>query len=128
MGELLSPDDFSYFPNSTLLWEQVDFRRDGGILLHVRSPKVSKKEGEFLDLFPFHDKTCCPVMVLKKLLLMQNNQGCLKLNLLVFRFISGRNLTQKCLKGQSNEIFYLRFFHRWTDPKPLTRYLKTFRI
>jgi hypothetical protein len=32
------------------------------------------------------------------------------------------------LKGQSNEIFYLRFFHRWTAPKPLTRYLKTFRI
>ncbi len=32
------------------------------------------------------------------------------------------------LKGQSNEIFYLRFFHRWTSPKPLTRYLKTFRI
>ncbi len=32
------------------------------------------------------------------------------------------------LKGQSNEIFYLHFFHRWTSPKPLTRYLKTFRI
>ncbi len=30
------------------------------------------------------------------------------------------------LKGQSNEIFYLRFFHRWTSPKPLTRYLKIF--
>jgi hypothetical protein len=99
MGELLPPDDFSYDPNSTLLWEQVDFRRDGGILLHVRLPKVSKKEGEFLDLFPFHDKTCCPVMALKKLLLMQNKQGSLKLNLPVFRFPSGRNLTQKCLNA-----------------------------
>ncbi len=29
------------------------------------------------------------------------------------------------LKGQSHEIFYLRFLHRWTS---LTRYLKTFRI
>ncbi len=57
MGELLSPDDFSYNPNSTLLWEQVDFRRDGGILLHIRAPKISKKEGDFLDLFPFQDKT-----------------------------------------------------------------------
>ncbi len=35
---------------------------------------------------------------------------------------------QETLKGQSNEIFYLQFFHRWTAPKPLTRYLKTFRI
>jgi hypothetical protein len=99
MGELLPPDDFSYDPNSTLLWEQVDFRRDGGILLHARLPKVSKKEGEFLDLFPFHDKTCCPVMALKRLLLMQNKQGSLKLNLPVFRFPSGRNLTQKCLNA-----------------------------
>jgi hypothetical protein len=32
------------------------------------------------------------------------------------------------LKGQSNEICYLRLFHRWTRPKPLTRYLKTFQI
>ncbi len=32
------------------------------------------------------------------------------------------------LKGQSNEIFYLWFFQRWTPPKPLTRYLKTFQI
>ncbi len=30
------------------------------------------------------------------------------------------------LKGQSIEIFYLRFFHKWTPPKPITRYLKTF--
>ncbi len=32
------------------------------------------------------------------------------------------------LKGQSNEIFYLRFFHGWNPLKPLTRFLKTFRI
>jgi hypothetical protein len=35
---------------------------------------------------------------------------------------------QACLKGQPNDIFYLRFFHRWTSLKPLTRYLKTFQI
>jgi hypothetical protein len=32
------------------------------------------------------------------------------------------------LKGQSNEIFYLQFFHWWIPLKPLTRYLMTFRI
>jgi hypothetical protein len=32
------------------------------------------------------------------------------------------------LKRQSNEIFHFRFFHRWTPPKWLTWYLKTFRI
>jgi hypothetical protein len=56
MGELLSPDDSFFDPTTTLLWEQVDFRRDSGILLHIRSPKISKKEGDFLDLFPFQEK------------------------------------------------------------------------
>jgi hypothetical protein len=32
------------------------------------------------------------------------------------------------LKGQSNEICYLRFFHCWNPLRPLTRFLKTFRI
>ncbi len=38
-------------------------------------------------------------------------------------YIWGVNIS----KGQSNEICYFRFFHRWTHPKPLTRNLKTFR-
>ncbi len=99
MGELLSQNESFFDPATTLLWEQVDFRRDGGILLHIRSPKVSKKEGDFLDLFPFQDRTCCPVKALKRLLLLQKNQGCLKLSLPVFRFPSGRNLTQKCMNA-----------------------------
>ncbi len=37
-------------------------------------------------------------------------------------------LTLNTLKRQSNKIFYLRFFHRWTPPKPLNHYLKTFPI
>jgi hypothetical protein len=36
---------------------------------------------------------------LKKLLLMQKSQGCLKLSLPVFHFPSGRNLKQKCLNA-----------------------------
>jgi hypothetical protein len=32
------------------------------------------------------------------------------------------------LKGQSNEIFYLRFFHWWNTLKPLTWFLKTFEF
>jgi hypothetical protein len=39
------------------------------------------------------------VKALKKLLLLQKDQGCLKSSLPVFRFPSGRNLTQKCLNA-----------------------------
>jgi hypothetical protein len=35
MGELLPPEDYSFDPTATLLWGQVRFREDGGILLHI---------------------------------------------------------------------------------------------
>ncbi len=46
-----------------------------------------------------------------------------KQRLIYWQIIQSRNL-----KERSDEIFYLRFFHKWTPHKPLTRYLKTFRI
>ncbi len=39
-------------------------------------------------------------------------------------FTSKKRIT----KGTVQRDFYLRFFHRWTSPKPLTQFLKAFRI
>jgi hypothetical protein len=69
MGELLSPNEASFDPNSTLLWDQVLFRKEGGITLHIRLPKIASKEGDFLDLYPFTEK---------RLFLMQHEAGILK--------------------------------------------------
>jgi hypothetical protein len=99
MGELLSPTESNFDPTTTLLWGQVFFRKDGGVLIHVRQPKIATKEGDFLDIFPFTDKTCCPVLALKKLSEMQTNCGLFDRGLPVFRFPSGRNLTLKCLNS-----------------------------
>ncbi len=53
MGELLSPEESNFDPNSTLLWGQVLFRKEGRITLHIRLPKIASKEGDFLDLYPY---------------------------------------------------------------------------
>jgi hypothetical protein len=114
MGELLSSEEQFFDPTTTLLWDQVLFRRDGGILLHIRVPKIPSREGDFLDLFPFEDKSCCPVLALKKLFLMQNEKGMLKLNLPVFRLPSGKNLTPKNLNVVL-EVLLGNIFRKGTD-------------
>jgi hypothetical protein len=99
MGELLSPEESSFDPNSTLLWNQVLFRREGRITLHIRLPKVASKEGDFLYLYPFTEKNCRPVLALQRLFLMQRETGILKKALPVFHFPSGRALTLRSLNG-----------------------------
>jgi hypothetical protein len=46
----------------------------------------------------------------------------------ILLFSKAGNLLRVTFKGKSNEIFYLRIFHRWTSPKPLTRYLRFFQF
>jgi hypothetical protein len=104
MGELLSPEDHAFDPTTTLQWSRVLFRGDGSILLHIRVPKIPSKEGDFLDLFPFDDKTCCPVLALKRLFLMQNEIGILSKAMPVYRFPSGRNLTLRNLNVILREL------------------------
>ncbi len=109
MGELLSPKETNFDPTASLLWGQVFFQRDGRVLIHIRQPKISSKEGDFLDLFPFADKVCCPVLTLKKLYEMHKNSGLFYIGMPVFCFPSGKNLTLKCLnavlKGLLGDIY-----------------------
>jgi hypothetical protein len=97
MGELLSLEESSFDPNSTLLWGQVLFRKEGRITLHIRLPKIASKEGDFLDLYPFTEKNCCPVLALQRLFLMQHDAGMLNSALPVFCFPSGRALMLRSL-------------------------------
>ncbi len=108
MGELLLPEEFSFDPTTTLQWGQVIFRRDNGVLIHIRQPKTASKEGDFLDLFPFINRTCCPVLALKKLHSLHNDWGMYDKTMPVFHFPSGKNLTLRCLntvlKGLLSDI------------------------
>jgi len=75
MGELLSEEEDNFDSTATLTWDCVKFRSDNSILLHLRQPKSSNKEGDFLDLFEFKGHNCCPVKALKKHLLLQKEEG-----------------------------------------------------
>jgi hypothetical protein len=91
MGELLAPGEHDMDPAATLTWANVRYREDNSFLVHVRLPKSSAVEGEFLDVFEFPQFGCCPVAALKKLAIMSNATA--KTAEPVFTFASGKFLT-----------------------------------
>jgi hypothetical protein len=65
LGELLSVDNSAFDPFSALLWDDITFRDDGSLLIHLKSTKTSKFPGDYIDLYPFFDKTFCPIHALR---------------------------------------------------------------
>lgn len=98
MGELLSENENSFDPTSTLKWSNVQFRPDGSILLFLSMPKSGAKEGEFIDLFPFPG-SCCPVAALTTHYRIQKAMGRGNPNDPVFIFPSGKFLTTSKLNS-----------------------------
>ena len=94
VGELLSNSEINFDPSHCLLWEDVKIENDE-ILVHIKNPKVWSKEGEFVDLFPFLDKTCCPVRAIKGL--KTHSTGGIEAKKPVFTFMNGRYLTPQTL-------------------------------
>ena len=66
IGELLASSDKTYDPTTTLMWKDIKFGQDNCIV-HVKSPKSNRREGEFVDLFETPDHGCCPVRCLRNL-------------------------------------------------------------
>ena len=90
MGELLSKAEFGFSHFDTLLWADIRFLKDGSIQIRNRIPKNRSQTGEIIDLFPFEGSSC-PVNSLKKLWTELPHEK----NMPVFRFKSGKFLTQK---------------------------------
>jgi hypothetical protein len=97
MGELLSKSEFGFNSSETLMWADVRFLNDGSVQILNKLSKSRTPGGEVIDLFPFK-RGCCPVAGLSAL------KGALSPdpNLPVFRFASGKLLTQKMI----NEIIH----------------------
>jgi hypothetical protein len=93
MGEILSANVSNFDCNSTLLWKHLKFFNNDEILLYIPSTKSSKCKGEFLEVFPFPDTSCCPEKTLKKLMSLHLRQGIFDLEKPVFTFSSGQHLT-----------------------------------
>ena len=89
IGELLASCKNSFDPSSTLLWGDVKLK-ENCCMIHVKNPKSKKKEGEFVDLFLFPEKSVCPVTSLTSL---SNYRNCNDANKPVFIFNNGDLLT-----------------------------------
>jgi len=105
MGELLSEEEYNFDASATLTWSCVKFRKDGSILLHLRQPKSSNKEGDFLDLFEFKGHNVCPIKAINRLLLLQKKSAPVSLSSPVFTLPDGKFLTTKKLNKILRSLF-----------------------
>jgi hypothetical protein len=99
MGELLASHETLLDPTATLTWRCVQYRPDNSYLIHIRLPKISTLEGDFIDIFPFPDQRWCPVAALKLLQQMQQAAGAGQPQQAVFTYPTGRHLTREGLNG-----------------------------
>ncbi len=92
MGEILPLREFSFCPEDTFLWRDVRILSESHALLHIKRTKNRNKGGDFVDLFPVQLSSSCPLAALRgfkdSLLELEEDKP-------VFRFSSGKNLTQK---------------------------------
>jgi hypothetical protein len=99
LGEMLSRLEFSFNPTEILMWDDIKFRKDGSVLIHVKIDKCKNSGGSFVDLFPFECHGCCPVESLKRM-----KKDKFKLNSPVFMFANGKMLTQKILNSLIKQL------------------------
>jgi hypothetical protein len=64
-GELVSKSENVYSEHETLLWKDIQFFDDNSIRIHNKVPKNRTKNGEFISLFEFEGKSCCPIKAIK---------------------------------------------------------------
>jgi hypothetical protein len=77
----------------------VQFWEDNSVLIHVRLPKISTQEGDFIDLFPFPDPPYCPLAALIKMYWQQREVGQGGRGQAVFTFTLGKQLTREGLNA-----------------------------
>jgi hypothetical protein len=94
MGEILPSHESFHSSASDFTWSDVKDSSPTSLLLRFKQPKSGEK-AEFVDLFQFIGYNCCPVLALTSLKKMQIEAGIYDLKSPVFRFQSGKNLTQK---------------------------------
>ena len=101
VGEILASRPDCFDPLSCLTWDDIKFL-ENSILIQVKQPKSRAAKNEFVDIFSFPEKNCCPVKAicgLKKHSLsskMASNP--------VFRFKNGILLTPSAFNNTMRNI------------------------
>ena len=63
VGEILAFRSYGFNPASCLTWADIKFF-ENSILIQIKQPKCKANSNEFVDLFTFPIKNCCPVKCL----------------------------------------------------------------
>jgi hypothetical protein len=103
MGEILAKGEHTHAPDSDLTWTDVRESSSTSLLIRIKQPK-SGENCEFVDLFPFPGFQCCPVAALRALKKKQILAGSFDESLPVFRFDTGKNLTQSQLNRTLQDL------------------------
>ena len=90
ISEILSTSEKGFDPMSCLLWGDL-LVKESSFLVHVKCSKNRSVEGDFVDIFEFEDKSCCPVRALRGL--KSHSPFNTRQDLPVFAFRSGTLLT-----------------------------------
>jgi hypothetical protein len=100
-GEILPISESEFCKVDTLLWNDIKFRKDGSILIHVKIDKNRNNQGSYIDLFEFKGKNCCPVKSLNDLKSRRSDP-----NQPVFQFANKRNLCSSKLNVLIQELLF----------------------
>jgi hypothetical protein len=65
MGEVLA-NKATELNTEALTWNDIEIENDS-CLIHIKFPKVSKKGGDYVQIFKVDGMKCCPVRALKLL-------------------------------------------------------------
>jgi len=90
IGEILAKSEFAYNVIDTLIWNNVKFMDDDSVIITSNVTKNRTPGGESVSLFKF-EGSFCPVTALKNLHSVLPHDP----NLPVFRFVTGKLLTQR---------------------------------
>ena len=104
MGELVSSSKFEFDSLSTLLWEDIKFKKSY-CKIHIKSPKSNNPSGDTIYLFPFPNKKLCPVKALCKLKRVQKFCNNWNKKWPVFIKQNGEFWTKKVLNRQFRNFF-----------------------
>ena len=104
MREILPTHEKCFDPDTTVLWQNVQFLETGDILIFVPYSKTSGFEGKMLDLYTISDSKTSPTAALARLKkLAEKTDGFLQSNP-VFALRSGKNLTKNIFNKKLAEL------------------------
>jgi hypothetical protein len=92
-GELVAKSESKFNVHETLLWKDIQFFDDNSIRIHNKIPKNRTQNGEYISLFEYEGRKCCPIKALKCLKDLSEKTG--SESYPVFAFSNGTFLTCK---------------------------------